>query len=110
MALLIALLIALSQTFGWTPAPAAMTPAVETFGPGTWLVPEDIKPGTYRGLGDARPGYHCYWARLSGLGGELSDVIANSGSQSGPIIVTIKKTDSAFTSHSCGDWKRVKRS
>jgi hypothetical protein len=68
---------------------------------GIWLVGKDIKAGTYR---TSEGG--CYWARLSGLGGDFNDIIAN-GNTSGPTVVAIKKTDKAFESTSCGTWKRI---
>jgi hypothetical protein len=48
----------------------------------------------------------CYWARLSGFGGDLSDVIANGTMTKRP-IVTIKKTDKGFETRNCGTWHRI---
>lgn len=70
-----------------------------SFRDGTKLVGKDIEPGTYRADGGTR----CYWARLAGLGGEISDLLAN-GSESGPMIVTISRSDKAFESRRCGIW------
>ncbi len=71
-------------------------------GDGVWLVGSDIRAATYRGGGDG-----CYWARLSGTGGGLGDIIAN-GNPSGQAIVTISRSDEAFETQNCGQWERVK--
>lgn len=84
------------------PAPTTPPGPYKTFGDGTLPVgtsPGDIAPGTYQTAGLAG----CYWARLSGLGGQLSDIIAN-GDPSGSAIVTIAPTDVAFDSEGCGTW------
>lgn len=89
-----------------TAAPNTSTTAasgpVTSFGKGTHLVGTangDITPGTYRTAGSSG----CYWARLSGLGGSIDDIIANNNA-SGPAIVTIEATDKAFESTRCGEW------
>lgn len=69
-------------------------------GSGTFLIGEDIQPGTYRTEGDS--GF-CYWARLSGLSGELGDIITND-LPDGPGFVTIAETDVAFETTDCGEW------
>ena len=71
-------------------------------GNGTWLVGEDVQPGTYKSDG-ARA---CYWARLSGLSGELDDILANQNVR-GQAVVTISATDRAFETDGCGSWARV---
>jgi hypothetical protein len=79
---------------------AEETKAANTIpGPGIYVVGEDIKPGEYRTTGD-----DCYWARLSGLSGELDDIIVN-GFADGPAVLTIAKSDVAFE-NSCGEWVR----
>lgn len=76
--------------------------AKNSFGSGTHLVGTDIEPGTYRsGASD-----YCYWARLSGTGGSLGDIIAN-GNTDGPAVVTIAPGDAAFESARCGTWTKV---
>ncbi|MCH7485242.1 MAG: hypothetical protein IIA90_08885 [Chloroflexi bacterium] len=47
----------------------------------------------------------CYWARLSGLGGELDDIISNEFSN---VIQTveIKPSDFAFEADRCGTWSQ----
>lgn len=70
-------------------------------GSGTYLVGEDIQPGTYRTVLDGSSS--CYWARLAGLSGELGDIIANDN-VSGQAFVTIAETDVAFETSRCGEW------
>jgi hypothetical protein len=83
------------------PAPtAAPTSTFLTFGDGTFTVGKDILPGTYR-TRVASPG--CYWARLSGFGGTLDDIIANDNTN-GAEVVTIAASDKGFTSTRCGTW------
>jgi hypothetical protein len=82
-----------------TPTPA---PTFLAFGDGTWEVGTDIQPGTYR----TREGSgSCYWARLSGFGGSLGEIIANENS-SGPAVVTISSKDKGFESRRCGTWTK----
>lgn len=68
-------------------------------GDGTFLVGEDIDPGTYRTDG----GEFCYWARLSDTSGELESIITN-GSAQGPTTVTVSASDAAFETSGCSDW------
>ncbi|MEX0681993.1 MAG: hypothetical protein WD904_06905 [Dehalococcoidia bacterium] len=90
-----------------TPQPtAAPTPTPVsgvTFSDGTWLVTEDIPAGLWRNSDSSD---FCYWARLSGLGGELADIIANDFSS---IIQTveIKSSDTAFEADRCGTWSQT---
>jgi len=73
------------------------------FGPGTFRVGTDIQPGTYQNS-DSSAG--CYWARLSGFGGTLGEIIANNLTY-GIDTVTISSTDVGFTSQQCGIWTLV---
>jgi hypothetical protein len=73
------------------------------FGPGQHIVNADIAPGRY--FSDPVSG--CYWERQSGLGGTLSEVIANEfiGFNAGQWIVDIAASDRAFqTDSECGTW------
>jgi hypothetical protein len=70
-----------------------------TFGDGEFRVGTDIAAGTYRATG----GDDCYWARLSGFGGTLADIIANGIGVPQP-IVTIEASDLGFTSSRCVSW------
>ena len=74
-----------------------------SFGNGTWIVGEDIEPGTYRTAG--RDG--CYWERLSGFSGESSDRITNGFPDADPAIVTIAVSDAGFLSEDCARWELV---
>lgn len=68
-------------------------------GDGTFLVGEDIQPGTYRTDG----GEYCYWARLADTSGEFEGIITNGNTQ-GPTTVTISASDAAFETNGCSDW------
>ncbi len=81
---------------------APVAPVVAGIGDGTFRVGTDISSGTYRA---ANPGGYCYWARLSGTGGTLSEIIANDVA-AGPAVVTIAATDAAFQSTGCGGWTK----
>lgn len=89
-----------------TAAPPAVqvpvAPVVAGIGDGTFQVGADIAPGTYRA---ANPDGFCYWARLSGTGGTLREIIANDNT-TGPAVVTIAATDAAFESTGCGGWTK----
>jgi hypothetical protein len=70
------------------------------FGDGTFRVPGQIAPGTYRTV---RPATECYWTRLSGFTGGLGDLIASRIS-AGFEVATIEETDAGFDSVGCGEW------
>lgn len=97
----------LDEEFGELP-PMGSTPTVEESGitDGTWLVGEDIEPGTYRTGGPQSAGAfgNCYHARLSGTSGELDDIISNDNSQ-GPTVITIRESDVAFETNGCQPWE-----
>lgn len=88
-----------------TPIPATPTPTPKpqftTFHDGIHKVGGgDIQPGTYR-TRSGSPG--CYFARLRGFGGSVSDVIANENID-GPAVVTIDASDAGFQSERCATW------
>lgn len=88
--------------------PAAPVPSSDgRIAAGTWLVGDDVEPGTYRtpGANPDEPSGMCYWSRLSGLSGELDDVITN-GLPDGPAVVTIAPGDAAFQTRGCQPWER----
>ncbi len=58
-----------------------------------------VPPGTYVSFGHEG----CYWARLSGFGGTVDEIIAN-GIGDGRQIVTIEPTDAGFESNRCLAW------
>jgi hypothetical protein len=81
-------------------AVAAVFPAsAAAFGDGIHAVGQDISPGTYRAEG----GDNCYWARLSGFGGTVDEIISN-GNPDGPIMVRILPSDAGFETDGCGEW------
>ena len=65
---------------------------------GTSLVGTDIEPGVYA---IDEPG--CYWERLSGLSGDLDDILANANT-TGRGIAEVLPTDVAFHT-TCGPWR-----
>ena len=78
------------------------------FTSGTHLVNTDIAAGRY--FSDPTSG--CYWERLSGLGGSLSEIISSEfiGYNAGQWIVDVAGSDRAFkTDPSCGTWFRSAR-
>ena len=83
------------------PTPQAPRPS---FGSGTWLVGPEIAPGRYF----TNPLAGCSWARLSGTGGTLAEILANAVTvfDSAQEIVDISSSDDAFTSADCWTWSR----
>ena len=72
------------------------------YGPGIYVVGDDIEPGIYRSEGGV-----IYFARLSGFSGELDDILANGALPSGPVYVEIKSTDAAFKTEGSGKWRKI---
>jgi hypothetical protein len=77
---------------------------------GTWLVASEVEAGTYRGeaggptFGPGDVSDICYWARLSGLGGTLGEIIANKAIViKGPYFVEIAPSDLAIET-TCTLW------
>ena len=62
-----------------------------TYGPGVYLVGEDIPAGTYDGVVVGSIGY---WARLKGTDGAIASIIEN-GVPDGPFVLTIASGDKA---------------
>lgn len=85
----------------WTSELSRVTDDRTTFGDGTFLVGQDVAAGSYVSSGTGS----CTWARLSGFGGTVEQVIASAGGQ-GPQEVTIRASDKGFTSSGCGSWAR----
>jgi hypothetical protein len=75
--------------------------ANEFEGEGIYLIPSDIKPGTYK-AGPASSG-NCYYARLTGPGGEIID----NNNTSGPVVVTIRPSDGALEVSGCETFRKV---
>ena len=87
----------------WTIVDGSYQPQrTSSFGPGWWLVGRDLIAGLYRTEGEIS-----YFARLSGLGGELGDILTNEASPDGPVVVEIKDSDVAFQSQGDGVWRLV---
>lgn len=78
---------------------AVPSPTAAGLRDGTFVVGAQMAPGTYRAPGGDR----CYWARLSGFGGAISEIIANENAR-GPVVVTIAPTDKGFLARGCGAW------
>jgi hypothetical protein len=86
----------------WTKDLSAITHSKTSFGDGMYIVGTDIKPGTYKSSGQSG----CYYARLSGFGGTIDDIIANDNTDT-PAIVTISAGDKGFQSNNCGTWTKM---
>ena len=95
-----------SIVLNWNPDTGLSDTPHTTFGPGTWLVNEEIAPGRYF----TNPSRGCYWERLSGVGGSTADILANEfiSFDSGQEIVDIARSDYAFKSDAeCGTWRQT---
>ena len=75
--------------------------ANEFDGDGIYLIPSDVKPGTYK-AGPSTSG-NCYYARLTGPGGEIID----NGNTSGPVVVTVRPSDGALEVSGCQTFRKV---
>jgi hypothetical protein len=73
-----------------------------TIAGGVWLVGSQIAPGIYRATVQSG----CYWERLRGFTGTLSDIIANDFiSTAGTRNIDIRSGDTGFhTDGDCGTW------
>lgn len=89
-----------SESTAYEPADA-LTQGVRTIGRG----PGEVPAGTYRTAGPTAGGPSCYWARLSGTGGTLDDIVAN-GRLSGPGVMTIRSGDEAVEFRGGCTWLR----
>jgi hypothetical protein len=86
----------------WSSDLSRVTDSTTSFDDGTYLIGVDIKAGTYRNdVGD-----HCYWARLKGFNGTLSQIIANDNVFGGRATVAIRSSDKGFLASGCGTWTR----
>ena len=72
-------------------------------GDGTYRVGTQIKPGLYKSTGT---GSGCYWERLSGFSGTLSQINANYFGTA-RTYVQILPGDVGFSSDGCGSWTTV---
>jgi hypothetical protein len=76
-------------------------------GDGTFAVPSQVKPGTYRTV-VPNDSITCYYERLKDATGSFDSIIANNdGSPGSQQIVEIKATDKFFKTEGCGTWTKV---
>ncbi|MEU0410229.1 hypothetical protein ABZ307_20745 [Streptomyces griseorubiginosus] len=73
-------------------------------GDGDFQVGSDIKPGTYRTVGNSDG--MCYWERAKDASGEVDSLLANDN-VTGTSYVTVKAGDKLFKSSDCNDWEAV---
>jgi hypothetical protein len=85
------------------PAPA---PGDSFAGSGTYLVGDDIQPGTYKTAGPGSLGM-CYWERDKDSSGGFDSIIANENLK-GQGVVTIKSSDKVFKTTGCQAWVKAK--
>lgn len=98
-----------SQDCGvWKPSAEVGPPIpLPRIGAGTWIVGEDVQPGTYRTV-VPDVSINCYWARLGDLSGGSEPVLANDNVGGGDrVTVTVRDGDAGFTSMNCGVWELV---
>jgi hypothetical protein len=93
-----------TKTVAVTYPPPSSAPKTTIETDGTYRVGTDIVPGTYRSAGTNPEGESdCYWARLNSLN---PTHIINNNLGTGPQVVTIQPSDTAFLSHSCLTWRK----
>lgn len=91
-----------SQSCGtWTKDLSQITTSKTSFDDGMYIVGTDIAPGTYKNTGSSG----CYFARLSGFGNTVDDIISNNNVDTAT-IVTIASSDKGFESNNCGTWTK----
>jgi hypothetical protein len=82
---------------------APLAPSDEMFDEGTWLVGQDIKPGTYRPATAIES--ECYW-EIDKAGTNGSDIIANDNAKGGFPILTLK-VGQEVTNDGCGTFVKI---
>ncbi len=88
----------------WSPDLTPRTPSpTSNFSGGAFLVGTEVAAGTWRNSNSSEG---CYWERLSGFSGELSDIIANSFTFDIQ-TVTVMAGDVGFSSEGCGTWSKI---
>lgn len=70
-------------------------------GDGVYIVGGDIRPGTYRSIGND----YCSWTRLRDAGDTSSYIDSSNGK--GQLIVTIQASDGAFQTRFCQPWEKI---
>jgi curved DNA-binding protein CbpA len=94
-----------SEGCGWWTqilTPPSSSPE-DPFGPGTWLVNQEIGPGLWQNS-DSSEG--CSWSRLKALDGG-PNALGDTGFGYTTIVIEINKADRAFDSSGCGTWTRI---
>lgn len=86
----------------WSSDLSAITTSQTSFGDGNFIVGTDMVPGTYHNT--ALTG--CYYARLSGFGHTVGDILANDNTDA-QAVVTIAASDRRFESNRCGTWTKI---
>ena len=85
------------------PVRSALNPEpLAVFGDGWWIVGVDILPGIYRTSDDVT-----FYARLSGFGNRLEDIIAIAAQEEGGSIIEIMDTDVGFQTQGGAIWTKV---
>lgn len=80
------------------PAPEpAPTPKTTIDADGTYVVGQDIVPGTYASAGPIENG-SCYWKRMKG------DKLVDNAMSKKPQVVRIEATDTQFVTNDCQPW------
>ena len=82
------------------PTTQGVTPPIQTptstpvpgYGPGILAVGQDIEPGIYAGKVGLGVFDSCYWARLRGVSGDFSDIIANDNAI-GQFYISVADSD-----------------
>jgi hypothetical protein len=93
-----------TKTVTVTNPPPSFAPKTTIETDGTYRVGTDIVPGTYHSAGPSPQGESdCYWARLNSL--NPTHIITNNIS-TGPQVVTIQPSDTAFLTRSCQPWQK----
>jgi hypothetical protein len=95
-----------SEGCGWwtqilTPPSASPT---EPFGPGTWLVGQEVAPGSWQ---NSNSSAQCSWARLKTLDGGSLAAISSGTTGADGLVIEIGTDDVAFHSWGCGTWTRA---
>ncbi|MCE4161620.1 hypothetical protein GN300_06825 [Rhodococcus sp. Ni2] len=98
----LAIVVGATLTVGAGTASAAPT---KISGYGGFLVGSEVEPGTYSTSGGVHGGT-CTWARLV-FASNGAPVPVEQGQGLKPMTVTIKSSDSAFVTDSCGVWEKI---
>lgn len=99
--------LASAMPSGLPVAPATTATAGPLQGDGKWLVPSEVKPGTYRATVPA-DSLGCYYARLRDTDDGPNSIISNNiVAAGGTATMTVKSTDKAVEVKGCGAWVKA---